>query len=99
MKRIMVTDDSNEFQLLLTRSSRLAKKLKDYTQRLIDTRLLIDTPLGITDGDSVPGGGQRANPDHEEERTIRDLFSLKEEAFPLVCTFDHFLRLVENSIR
>ena len=88
-----MADDSNEFQLLLTRSSRLAKKLKGYTQRLIDTR------LGTAGRDSVSDGEQSANPDHEEGHTTRDLFSLKEEAFPLVCTFDHFLRLVENSIR
>jgi len=90
---ITVTDNSNEFQLLLTRSSGLAKKLKGYTQRLIDTR------LGIIGGDSVSGEQQRANPLHDEGRTIKDLLSLKEEDFPLVCTFDHFLRLVENSVR
>jgi hypothetical protein len=90
---ITVTDDSNEFQLLLTRSSGLAKKLKGYTQRLIDTR------LGTIDGESESDEQQRAAPGHDEGRTIKDLLSLKEEEFPLVCTFDHFLRLVENSVR
>lgn len=79
-----------EFQLLLTRSRDLAQKLKLYTKRLINTR------LGIIAGDQH---GEDGNTKKFEEDTTQDLLSLEEEDFPVVCTFNHFLRLLENLVR
>lgn len=48
------------------------------------------------DGD----GFERAHAmDGTDEDTTEDLFSLQKEDFPLVCTFGHFLKRLENSIR
>lgn len=81
-----------EFQLLLTRSKDLAQKLKLYTKRLINTR------LGIIAGDQQGEDGNAATKKFEED-TTQDLLSLEEEDFPVVCTFNHFLRLLENLVR
>lgn len=37
--------------------------------------------------------------DGMDENTTEDLFSLQKEDFPLVCTFGHFLKRLENSIK
>lgn len=88
-----MTDDDFEPQLLLTRSKELANKLKRYTQRLIDTR------LGTIGENSTSHNEQEIAGEGAEAHTTLELLALREEEFPLVCTFDYFLRLVENSIR
>lgn len=80
-------DRNSGFQLLLTRSKDLAQRLKLYTKRLINTR------LGIIAEDQGGGGGNVG------EDTTQDLLSLNDEDFPLVCTFDYFLRLLENLVK
>jgi hypothetical protein len=88
------SDDTITIQLLLTRSNELVQKLKRYTTRLINTR------LGKIDSETPPEQDQSTTQDEDkEENTTKDLLSLKDEDFPLVCTFNHFLRLLENSIR
>lgn len=84
-------------QLLLTRSEPLARKLESEVQLLIDTQLLrvnarfnpdshdIDIPTYARDG--------------MDEETTEDLFSLQKQDFPLVCTFGHFLKRLENTIQ
>jgi len=81
-------------QLLLTRSTGLAQKLKLYTKRLINTR------LGVVEEDTASGAEDRINySDDFEEDTTRDILSLEDSDFPLVCTFNHFLRLLDNAIK
>lgn len=87
--------DANKYaesKLLLTRSKDLAQKLNLYTKRLINTR------LGIIAGDRH-GEDDRGFAKELEEDTTRDLLSLNDEDFPIVCTFNHFLRLLENLVR
>lgn len=85
-------DKNAEFQLFLTRSKDVAQTLKLYTKRLINTR------LGIIAEDQS-GDCDNSIPKESEEETTKDLFSLDQEDFPLVCTFDYFLRLLENLVR
>lgn len=89
----MLTEYYSPFQLLLTRSKNLAQKLRLYTQRLINTR------MGIIDSDPEPQNAENEIPwDDSEEDTTRTLLSLRDQDFPLVCTFDYFLRLLENTV-
>ncbi|KAF8539048.1 hypothetical protein BDD12DRAFT_981228 [Trichophaea hybrida] len=81
-------DETPVRQLLLTRSSDLAQKLKLYTKRLINSR------LGNTEEDHPSGVV-----DSSEEDTTKDLLSLEDSDFPLVCTFSYFVRLLENAVK
>lgn len=85
-------DKNAEFQLFLTRSKDVAQNLRLYTKRLINTR------LGIIAEDQS-GDCDNSISKESEEETTQDLFSLDQEDFPLVCTFDYFLRLLENLVR
>jgi len=79
---------------LLTRSTGLAQKLKLYTKRLINSCLEVV--------EEIPSPGEEdyinSSSDSEED-TTRDLLSLEDGDFPLVCTFSYFLRLLENSLK
>ncbi|RPB01662.1 hypothetical protein L873DRAFT_1803493, partial [Choiromyces venosus 120613-1] len=75
-------------QVLLTRSERLVEKLRDNTDGLIKTK------MGKL-GEKVPHQANYSFP----ENTRKPLLSLTDDDFPLVCTFDYLLRLIENSIR
>lgn len=86
-------DENTGFELLLTRSKGLAQKLKVYTKRLIDTR------RGIIDPDAQIGEDTATSWDDSEEDTTQNLLSLDEHDFPLVCTFNYFLRLLENLVK
>ncbi|KAF8541740.1 hypothetical protein BDD12DRAFT_946309 [Trichophaea hybrida] len=81
-------------QLLLTRSGRLTQKLKPYTKRLIDTRL-----GKFEDSSSSPVQENSTTWQECNEDTNQDIFSIGDSDFPLVCTFSHFLRLLENSFK
>ncbi|KAG0134889.1 P-loop containing nucleoside triphosphate hydrolase protein [Tuber indicum] len=77
-------------QILLTRSGRLASKLRANTDGLIEARL----------GERKrPPGVNYAKNDDFDGNTRKQLSSLTDTDFPLVCTFDHLLKLIENSIR
>jgi hypothetical protein len=81
-------------QLLLTRSTGLAHKLKLYTKRLINSRLEVFEQI------PSPGDEDYINTSaNSEEDTTQDLLSLKDGDFPLVCTFNYFLQLLENSLK
>jgi len=81
-------------QLLLTRSNDLAQKLKLYTKRLINSR------LGIAEEDHPPRTDDLSNfRTDSKEDTTKDLLSLEDSDFPLVCTFSYFLKLLENAIK
>ncbi|KAG0641146.1 hypothetical protein HOY80DRAFT_753667 [Tuber brumale] len=73
-------------QVLLTRSKRLASKIRVNTSGLIEAQL-----------------GERKTQDAEnndfDDSTRKRFLSLTDMDFPLVCTFDYLLRLIENSIR
>lgn len=80
-------------QVLLTRSNELSGKLEQYTKRLISAKF----------GKRGPNSDERKdhpNPTAEEDKEVNDtVFSVSEECFPLVCTFSHFMKLLENTIR
>ena len=89
-----VTQERSPRQLLLTRSNELANKLKDYISRLMRT-------LAASSADE---GEQQERElslaDAEDDEDQRDtIFELRDGSFPLVCTFDQFLELLENTIR
>ncbi|RPB01640.1 hypothetical protein L873DRAFT_1842358 [Choiromyces venosus 120613-1] len=73
-------------QVLLTKSEVLAGKLRDNTDGLIETKM----------GKREMPYGRNVDCD---ENTRKQFLSLSDEDFPLVCTFDYLLILIENSIR
>lgn len=78
---------------MLTRSSVLADKLEVYTKRLISTQLGQVQPAA--EGDQNP-----LNLIGQNDREVHDtVFSIKEQDFPLVCTFNHFMKILENTAR
>ncbi|KAI5837906.1 hypothetical protein DFP73DRAFT_600345 [Morchella snyderi] len=80
-------------QVLLTRSNVLSDKLEQYTKRLISTK------FGERDLDSDERK-DHSNFIAEGDKEVNDtVFSVSEECFPLVCTFSHFMKLLENTIR
>ena len=89
-----VTDERSPRQLLLTRSTELATKLKDYINRL----------MRAWAADTVDQGEQQEREfpllDVEDDDDRCDtVFKLQNDSFPLVCTFDRFLQLLENTIK
>lgn len=47
----------------------------------------------------TPDGEDGAYVWDDSEDTTQDLLSLNEQDFPLVCTFNYFLKLLENTIK
>ena len=89
-----VTEERSPRQLLLTRSTELATKLKDYIDRLMRT----------LEASTIDQGEQQERdfllPDVEDDDNRCDtVFGLQKDSFPLVCTFDRFLQLLENTIK
>ena len=85
---------TNSDQVLLTRSGFLAEKLRSYTRNLIESL--------------SPNSHKSESPqqtDHpflmtgDEDSDKDSVLTLRDESFPLVCTWDHFLRILENTIR
>ncbi|KAF8248699.1 P-loop containing nucleoside triphosphate hydrolase protein [Wilcoxina mikolae CBS 423.85] len=83
-------------QVLLTRSRFLAEKLRSHTKRLIESQL----PNRKTPGQLTLG-----QPDPLEYSLAADnvifsktLLTLTNDDFPLVCTFDQLLTLLENTV-
>ncbi|CAP86579.1 Pc20g12500 [Penicillium rubens Wisconsin 54-1255] len=81
--RQSASDEQQARQLLLTRSSYLASKLQTYAKSLIDAQANAPTT--------------EEDPDSDLEPT--SFFALKNCHFPVVCTYDEFLGLLENTIR
>ncbi|KAF8459690.1 P-loop containing nucleoside triphosphate hydrolase protein [Kalaharituber pfeilii] len=81
-------------QILVTRSKQLAKKLHVELNALVNAQL-----LDYTQNKPRSAENTAENWDGASEATNESLFTLKQNQFPLVCTFAHFLRLIENTIR
>ncbi|KAI5844072.1 hypothetical protein DFP73DRAFT_76530 [Morchella snyderi] len=97
LARNIAQPDTPIRQILLTRSEPLARKLESEVQLLIDTQL-----LRVKAGFNYLEDGANISleiRDGMEENTTEDFFSLRKENFPFVCTFGHFLRRLENTIR
>ncbi|CUS07546.1 unnamed protein product [Tuber aestivum] len=77
-------------QVLLTKSKRLASKLRTNTDGLIGAKLGEMNRLAE---------GSYGKNDEFSDNTKKQFSSLSDADFPLVCTFDYLLRLIENSIR
>lgn len=100
MKRhyILIITANVVIKVLLTRSETLAQKLEGEVRLLIDTQLMrVKAGFGTTDDDDAFEVTHTM--DGTDEETTEDLFSLQKEDFPLVCTFGHFLKRLENSIK
>ncbi|KAH0558797.1 hypothetical protein GP486_004565 [Trichoglossum hirsutum] len=79
-------------QVLLTRSDFLSVKLRLYIKKLIEAQ----TSKAL----SLSGSHQPEDISETEDGLAVDSVStLKNELFPLVCTFDQFLRILENTVR
>ncbi|KAI3103031.1 hypothetical protein CBS147333_7635 [Penicillium roqueforti] len=81
--RQSASDGQQARQLLLTRSSYLASKLQTYAKSLIDAQSKAPSTEEDVDSDLRP----------------TSFFALKNWHFPVVCTYDEFLGLLENTIR
>ncbi|OQE05043.1 hypothetical protein PENVUL_c027G05971 [Penicillium vulpinum] len=77
------SDEQQARQLLLTRSSYLASKLQTYAKSLIEAQSKASLTEEDADSDLKP----------------TSFFALKNWHFPVVCTYDEFLGLLENTIR
>ena len=80
-------------QVFITRSEILAGKLNGYIRRLVNCQ------LGRFDSDDVDNIRLEVLKEKEENTEDCHLWSLKEEDFPLVCTFDKLLSMVETSLK
>jgi len=81
-------------QVLLTRSSFLADKLRAYVRRLIETLTSKSLNLEVLQEDDDPLMSFA-----EGTRTNDSALTLSDDSYPLVCTFDRFLELLENTVR
>lgn len=80
--------------MLLTRSSFLTDKLRAYTKKLIET--LTSKSLKL---EQLPDGEDPFLDMGREDLAGNTVFTLSDENFPLICTFDQFLRILENTVR
>ncbi|KAF8464839.1 hypothetical protein BDZ91DRAFT_728927 [Kalaharituber pfeilii] len=88
-------------QVLLTRSRILAKTLHGKLQRLLKAQLEVfrNSEEEYNALESMPKLVDENAWDGGDPETMKELTSLLEINFPLVCTFDHFLKIVENTVR
>lgn len=71
----------------------LSNKLEVYTKRLIATQLNKANAILDDNDDALHFIAQ-------DDREVNDtVFSIKDEDFPLICTFNHFVKLLENTVR
>ncbi|KAI9768773.1 MAG: hypothetical protein M1839_003958 [Geoglossum umbratile] len=80
-------------QVLLTRSPFLSSKLRTYTRKLIEAQTCKELP---PDGSQKP---DEALLETEDDISIDTISTLRDELFPLVCTYDQLLRALENTVR
>lgn len=87
------TDFPGNLKVLLTRSPYLAAKLKGYLEALFETQVSQGTPdNAVWKGKTL----QAADSTPEDTQTI---LSTHGERFPLICTVEQFLTLLENSMK
>ncbi|KAH0545413.1 hypothetical protein FGG08_000554 [Glutinoglossum americanum] len=80
-------------QVLLTRSAFLSAKLRLYTKRLIETQTSRALQL---DGSQPPDDILLET---EDDLAVDSISTLRDDVFPLICTFDQFLRILENTVK
>lgn len=89
MVKASLADNAPNQKLVLTRSPHLASKLRRYTCSLIESQI---STTGLA--------GKNFLLDAEDEVQEGDtIFSIRSAQLPLVCTFDWFLGLLENTVR
>ena len=84
---------NDSLQVLLTRSVFLADKLNSYTRRLIKTLSSKSTDVGSSQP-SEHTFSVTAKEDFEKST----IFTLRDTSFPLVCTWENFLGILENTV-
>lgn len=89
---VLAITTADHSQVLLTRSGFLADKLRAHTRRLIAT-LSSDSHRP----ESSQPVEQVLSMITEESIGKEDVSTLRDQSFPLICTWDHFLRLLENT--
>ncbi|KAL9101118.1 MAG: hypothetical protein Q9163_003595 [Psora crenata] len=94
LARRALMDEPPIRQILLTRSSFLAEKLREYSRRLIEGR--ISQPLHLK---SLQDGSFHPWTTSSESSTKQDALALKDEMFPLVCTFVELLQMLESTVK
>lgn len=84
---------ANQDQLFLTRSNFLVEKLGPYIRRLIET--LLSKPHSA---ESFEADELLASRIMEEDSESISVLTLRDQSFPLVCTIDCFLKILENTV-
>ena len=84
---------ANRDQVLLTRSSFLAIQLQTYTRQLIDT--LSTKPFNTEFFESEEHLPSRTIDEDSESSSV---LTLRDQSFPLVCTFEEFLSILEKTV-
>ena len=79
-----ISDSRPHRQLLLTRSERLAVHLNSYVAGLMRS-------LSVRDSDHIDSGIL-------SQTLPRDLFQLRDDSFPIICTYDQFLLFVMRTL-
>ena len=89
-----VTEGKPIRQVLLTRSSHLAQKLQSYTFQLIKT-------LDMQSKQTATPTTMQAIGQQEKEGSVvvETAFTLQDDSFPVICTFDYFLQILENTVK
>ncbi|KAI5850467.1 P-loop containing nucleoside triphosphate hydrolase protein [Morchella snyderi] len=86
-------------QIFLTRSPILAGKIARYIRRLIDSQLgRLDNPLLEVEQNDTGTHVIRESTGHDHDDADRNLFTIGKNDWPLVCTFDQFCGLLENTL-
>lgn len=92
-----VTETRSPRQLLLTRSHELANKLKVYINRLM--RSLATSPVDQDEQQEREPVLPKVNDEDDNNDRCDNIFELQDGSFPLVCTYDRFLELLENTTK
>ena len=79
---------------MLTRSSFLADKLRDYSKRLIEGQMSQTLHLEALENANSDDWSRTT-----EATTTGDALTLQDEMFPLVSTYSQFLQILENTVR
>ncbi|KAL1999926.1 hypothetical protein VTN02DRAFT_3799 [Thermoascus thermophilus] len=91
--RQSIADERPIRQLLLTRSPYLASKLRVYTRSLIESQAQKPIFKNVDNTDDF------LREDDYTTRNMDSIFSFNDESFPIVCTFNIFLNLIENTVK
>lgn len=93
MVKARLTINDSYQKLLLTRSPHLAEKLRRYTGSLLESQPSLKSLTG-----SLAGGRKLLVADDELQETDT-ILAVRNHHLPLICTFDWFLGLLENTVR